>query len=129
VDDVFSRLAHLVFGWGCVRKMPTSSTKAKTKVKGRANLPRVGEDNPFERVDNSTPKYAVLNRRVKGQTRNMGKAKMRVSHAQLTPSHLKRECTQSVETRRNHLLSDYKSFKKANSFDDRFVTACLTGRL
>jgi hypothetical protein len=46
----------------------------------------------------------VINRRVKGEDRNVGKARKN-----------------SIEARKNRLQQDYLSTKKTNSFADRYI--------
>lgn len=61
-------------------------------------------DNPFEKFANSKKKHEVINRRVKGEDRNVGKARKN-----------------AIESRKNRLQQDYNSTKKTNSFADRLV--------
>ena len=58
--------------------------------------------NPFDKFANSKKKHEVLNRRVKGEDRNVG-----------------RTLAKSIEIRKKRLLQDYKSSKKSNSFVDK----------
>lgn len=58
--------------------------------------------NPFDKFANSKKKHEVLNRRVKGEDRNVGRA-----------------LAKSIEIRKNRLLHDYQSSKKSNSFIDK----------
>jgi hypothetical protein len=65
-------------------------------------------ENPFDKFANSKKKHEVINRRVKGEDRNVGKARKN-----------------AIESRKNRLQQDYQSTKKTNSFADRYVnTAC-----
>jgi len=59
-------------------------------------------ENPFDKFANSKKKHEVINRRVKGEDRNVGKARKN-----------------SIEARKNRLQQDYLSTKKTNSFADR----------
>ena len=58
--------------------------------------------NPFDKFSNSKKKHEVLNRRVKGEDRNVGRALAR-----------------AVEVRKNRLLTDYNKNKKSSSFVDK----------
>ena len=58
--------------------------------------------NPFDRFANSRKKHEVVNRRVKGEDRNVGRAR-----------------DKAVEDRKKRLLQDYQSSKKSNSFQDK----------
>jgi hypothetical protein len=60
--------------------------------------------NPFDKFANSKKKHEVLNRRVKGEDRNVGRA-----------------LAKSIEIRKKRLLRDYQSSKKSNSFVDKYV--------
>ena len=65
-------------------------------------------ENPFDKFANSKKKHEVINRRVKGEDRNVGKARKN-----------------AIESRKNRLQQDYQSTKKTNSFADKYVkTAC-----
>jgi Nop14-like family len=59
-------------------------------------------ENPFDKFANSKKKHEVINRRVKGEDRNVGKARKN-----------------AIESRKNRLQQDYQSTKKTNSFADR----------
>lgn len=63
-------------------------------------------ENPFDKFSNSKKKHEVLNRRVKGEDRNVGRA-----------------LAKAVEVRKNRLLRDYQRSKKSNNFIDKYVTA------
>ena len=59
-------------------------------------------ENPFDKFANTKKKFNVLNRKVKGENRNVTKA-----------------LTRSIEIRKNKLLLDYKQNKKSNQFIDK----------
>jgi hypothetical protein len=59
-------------------------------------------ENPFDKFANARKKHEVLNRRVKGEDRNVGRARK-----------------QAVEVRKSRLLQDYQTSKKSNTFADR----------
>lgn len=61
-------------------------------------------ENPFDKFANSKKKHEVINRRVKGEDRNVGKARKN-----------------AIESRKNRLQQDYQSTKKTNSFADRYI--------
>ena len=71
-----------------MKRKQTSGSKAK--------------ENPFDTFANARKKHEVVNRRVKGEDRNVGRA-----------------LAKSLEDRKTRLLADYKSSKKSNSFADR----------
>jgi len=58
--------------------------------------------NPFDAVGNRKAKFTVLNKRAKGQVRNVGKARQ-----------------MAVERRKKTLLVEYRASKKDNVFKDR----------
>jgi len=58
--------------------------------------------NPFDKFSNAKKKHEVVNRRVKGEDRNVGRARAK-----------------AVEERRKRLLGDYQRSKKTNVFNDR----------
>ena len=60
-------------------------------------------ENPFDKFANSKKKHEVINRRVKGEDRNVGKARKN-----------------AIESRKNRLQQDYQSTKKTNTFADRY---------
>jgi hypothetical protein len=66
--------------------------------KEQANL------NPFDKFSNSKKKHEVINRRVKGEDRNVGRAR-----------------DKAIDQRKKRLLADYQASKKNNVFADRFV--------
>ena len=59
-------------------------------------------ENPFDRFANARKKHEVVNRRVKGEDRNVGRA------------HKK-----ALEARKSRLVEDFQSTKKSNSFADK----------
>lgn len=71
--------------------------KRKTGVAG--SKPK---ENPFDTFANARKKHEVVNRRVKGEDRNVGRA-----------------LAKSIEERKTKLLADYKSSKKSNVFADK----------
>ena len=75
------------------------STAGSTTYRSKIKVP---VDNPFDKFANSKKKHEVINRRVKGEDRNVGRAKKK-----------------ALESRRNRLLVDYQSIKKSNNFSDR----------
>ena len=60
------------------------------------------KENPFDEFSNGKKKHEVLNRRVKGEDRNVGRAREK-----------------AIEERRKRLLGDHQASKKANVFDDK----------
>ena len=60
------------------------------------------KENPFDKFANAKKKHDVVNRRVKGEDRNVGRAR-----------------DKAVEERRKRLLGDYQRSKKTNVFNDR----------
>eukprot|EP01041_Mallomonas_annulata_P001762 gene1762-3409_t len=73
----------------------------KTKTKANTNNKKKAE-NPFDKFANPKKKHEILNRKVKGENRNVGRARAK-----------------AIDDRKNKLLRDYKSSKKNNSFTDR----------
>lgn len=69
-----------------------SSSKNDTKT----------NNNPFDKFANSKKKHEVLNRRVKGEDRDVGRAKRK-----------------AVEDRKERLLNQFKRANKSNSFTDK----------
>ena len=59
-------------------------------------------ENPFDKFTNAKKKHEVLNRRVKGEDRNVGRA-----------------LAKSVEIRKKKLLLDYQKSKKSSVFLDK----------
>ena len=59
-------------------------------------------DNPFDKFANAKKKHEVVNRRVKGEDRNVGRA-----------------LGKSIEIRKKNLLNEYLSSKKSNTFADK----------
>jgi len=59
-------------------------------------------ENPFDKFANSRKKHDILNRRVKGEDRNVGRARAK-----------------AIDARKSKLLEEYKSSKKSNTFLDR----------
>lgn len=59
-------------------------------------------ENPFDKFANSRKKHEILNRRVKGEDRNVSRAR-----------------SKAVDERKTKLLQEYKARKKTNSFSDR----------
>jgi hypothetical protein len=70
--------------------------------KRREYLKKKEKENPFDKFANARKKHEVLNRRVKGEDRNVGRARK-----------------QAIETRKNRLFQDYQTSKKTNTFADR----------
>ena len=60
------------------------------------------KENPFDKFSNAKKKHDVINRKVKGEDRNIGRAREK-----------------AIEERRKRLLGDYQSSKKSNTFDDK----------
>ena len=60
------------------------------------------KENPFDKFANARKKHDVVNRKVKGEDRNVGRAR-----------------DKAVEERRKRLLGDYQRSKKTNVFNDR----------
>ena len=59
-------------------KAPTG--KPNTSFKKKSSLSKFGQsENPFDKFANPRKKHEVLNRRVKGEDRDVGRAKKRVS--------------------------------------------------
>jgi hypothetical protein len=61
-------------------------------------------ENPFDKFANSRKKHEVLNRKVKGEDRNVGRA-----------------LTKATEIRKKKLMQDYLKNKKSNNFIDRLA--------
>ena len=59
-------------------------------------------ENPFDKFANARKKHEVINRRVKGEDRNVGRARK-----------------QALESRKTRLVQDFESIKKTNSFADK----------
>jgi hypothetical protein len=81
--------------------------KAKTTSPAKPSVAGTGStistsSNPFDKFANARKKHEVVNRRVKGEDRNVGRAR-----------------DKAVEDRKKRLLQDYQSSKKSNSFQDR----------
>ena len=79
----------------------SSKSKGKPFRKFNPKKSKVAE-NPFDKFANSKKKHEVLNRRVKGEDRNVGRARER-----------------AIEDRKTKLMADYKSSQKSNVFADR----------
>ncbi|KAG5189025.1 nucleolar protein 14 [Tribonema minus] len=71
------------------------------KARQQALLSKIA-DNPFEKRGIAKKKHDVFNRRVKGEGRNVAKAR-----------------SEAIERRNKTLLVDYQRSKKANAFEDR----------
>jgi hypothetical protein len=78
--------------------MKSSKSKQIRKVKRILTKP----ENPFDKFANARKKHDVINRKVKGEDRNVGRA-----------------LAKSVEDRKKRLIEDYNRSKKNNSFSDR----------
>ena len=77
--------------------------KAKRKAFRKYNPTKAkAVENPFDKFANSKKKHEVVNRRVKGEDRNVGRAREK-----------------ALEARRTKLMADYKSSQKSNVFFDR----------
>lgn len=59
---------------------PISMTKRQKSGKKVVNLAGK-EENPFDKFANNRKKFDVLNRRVKGEDRNVGRARAKVIHS------------------------------------------------
>ena len=77
-----------------VKRASASSGKKSSK----------GSSNPFDVYSNARQKFGVLNRRVKGENRNVAKAR-----------------SEAVERRKRTLLKEYQSSKKSSTFSDRRI--------
>lgn len=73
---------------------------------------KVETTNPFDKFANAKKKHEVLNRKVKGEDRNVGRA-----------------LAKSIEIRKKRLLQDYQSSKKSNSFIDRYKQYVSNNRM
>ena len=84
---------------------PKKSLKSGSESK-YVKIPKLKKapENPFDKFANSKKKHEVINRRVKGEDRNVGKARKN-----------------AIESRKNRLQQDYQSTKKTNSFADRYI--------
>ena len=60
------------------------------------------QGNPFDKFSNAKKKHEVLNRRVKGEDRNVGRA-----------------LNKAIDVRKTRLLTDYNKNKKSGSFIDK----------
>ena len=60
------------------------------------------QENPFDKFANARKKHDVLNRRVKGEDRNVGRARAK-----------------AIDDRKKSLMKDYNKTKKSNMFIDR----------
>jgi Nop14-like family len=99
-----------------LEKLRTRDMKDKKHSKAAASMPAKGGrvsskkppvqkkafENPFDKFANARKKHEVINRRVKGEDRNVGRARKK-----------------ALETRKNRLVDDYASSKKSNVFADR----------
>lgn len=97
-----------------VERIPFSMKQKNSKAPSSASSKRPGtfksasakkaklSENPFDKFSNAKKKHDVLNRRVKGEDRNVGRARAK-----------------AVDERKNKLLKDYQSSKKSNSFLDK----------
>lgn len=59
-------------------------------------------ENPFDKFANARKKHDVINRRVKGEDRNVGRARAK-----------------AIDERKKKLLSEFRTMKKSNTFSDR----------
>lgn len=74
-------------------------------MKKKTAVPRVAKakaENPFDKFANAKKKHDVLNRRVKGEDRNVGRA-----------------LAKAVSERKSKLITDFKASKKSNVFADK----------
>ena len=78
------------------------ATSAAGGAAGKKRQATATTENPFDRFANARKKHEVVNRRVKGEDRNVGRA------------HKK-----ALEARKSRLVEDFQSIKKSNSFADR----------
>lgn len=76
--------------------------KGNNKKAFNPKKPVKAAENPFDKFANPRKKHEVLNRKVKGEDRNVGRARGK-----------------AVESRKKRLLDDYKASKKSNTFTDR----------
>lgn len=76
--------------------------KNKHGIKVTNSLKKAPE-NPFDKFANARKKHEVVNRRVKGEDRNVGRALAR-----------------AVEERKQRLLIDYQTSRKSNTFNDKY---------
>lgn len=77
----------------------------KGRLQSRAKQgrhPQAVSDNPFESREITRKKHNVFNRKVKGEKRNVAKTRIR-----------------ATQNRKNTLLLDFESSRKANDFRDR----------
>eukprot|EP00605_Chrysophyceae_sp_TOSAG23-4_P001027 GSChrysophyteH1.ASY1.ANO1.1128.1 assembled CDS len=86
-----------------------SSGKGNKRVKSEgqrsyalAKKIELAASNPFDKFSNARKKHEVVNRRVKGEDRNVGRAREK-----------------AVEERRRRLLGEYQTSKKMNVFEDK----------
>jgi hypothetical protein len=68
----------------------------------KAATKEAAKSNPFDKFANARKKHEVVNRKVKGEDRHVGRA-----------------MAKAVEERKKRLLSDYKSNQKRNVFVDK----------
>jgi nucleolar protein 14 len=107
-----SHLLHFLCPYDTAMKAPATKpvNKAPTKRRAfgtpssRAGNSAVGSkpENPFDKFANARKKHEVLNRRVKGEDRNMGRAR-----------------DKAIDERKTKLLKDYNSSKKSNVIVDK----------
>lgn len=75
--------------------------KGASKGRQEALMAKISE-NPFEKQGTGKKKHDVFNRRVKGEGRNVAKAR-----------------SEAIDRRKRTLLVDYQASKKVNSFEDK----------
>lgn len=75
-------------------------------------------ENPFEKFANARKKHEVVNRRVKGEDRNVGRARSKVKFVNYTDLE-SNIISKAVDDRKKTLLADFISSKKSNTFSDK----------
>jgi nucleolar protein 14 len=83
-------------------KTQRSSLLKKSILGHKGAKTTVKLENPFDKFANSRKKHEILNRKVKGEDRNVGRARAK-----------------AIDERKKKLLSDYKSNKKSNKIIDK----------
>jgi hypothetical protein len=105
-------------------KTSLKKSKASSFAKKEQEHKKVARsENPFDKFANSRKKHEVLNRRVKGEDRDVGRAKNKVSlrHAYpgLSISLVLLHSSQAVRDREQRLIDQFKKVKKSNLFIDK----------
>jgi hypothetical protein len=91
-------------GRGSFNRPASGTTTAGTTPAVKATLKGKTFDNPFDKFANAKKKHEVVNRRVKGEDRNVGRA-----------------LSKSTEERKKRLLAEISASKKSNTFADKYV--------